>query len=382
VRILSPNFFLPENTDGFTARWMKNRISNLEYLLAINKSSGRSVLDCSRYSLMPWCIQSYESETINLTDSSYFRDLSKPLGIMIKNDRASNYEEQYMSMCKDGDPFPFNFGTYISNCTTPLYYLMRLQPITFAWKKFFGRVHESPERIFYSMIKHFKSITESSQDLKESIPEFYYLPEAFLNLNKFEISEKPSENWRVEMLELPIWAKQNPYYFVYLNRILLESSIVSERLPAWIDLIFGSNQQGQKAIQSNNVYQPLVYPDSAQRLLKSSEMNGDFQSIYSQIYHFGQVPQMLFDKPHPQKYPAVRPTSTPSFGAVPLELTTTGTHLSENHPLSAILAGLSVNQSTLSLLSSHNSLQYKIMRPSLECKFEKMTSVSRLASKP
>lgn len=377
---MSPALFLPENNESYTVRWMRNRISNFEYLLAINKCAGRTVQDCSRYSLMPWCVNSFETDLIKIHEPSYFRDLSKPLGVMLENERAATYEENYQNMSKDKEAFPFHYGTYISNCTSVLYYFMRLQPVTAAWKCFYGRVHESPERIFYSVLKHFKSITTTSQDLKESLPEFYYLPEAFMNLNRLGLIEKPPENWRIESLELPSWAKQNPYYFVYLNRIILESEIVAEKLPAWIDLVFGINQQGKRAIEHKNVYQPLVYLDSAQKLFKSSEQKGESLSFYSQIYFFGQSPYQLFGNEHPHKTQNVKPFLKPSFGIVPLELHSLNIYLPENQPHPTIISGLSINHSTVSLLSSHNALQYKISRPSLLTRIDKKTQVSRLAS--
>ena len=58
---------------------------------------------------------------------------------------------------------------------------------------------------------------------------------------------------------LPPWAKGDPERFLMLNRAALESDYVSEKLPAWIDLIFGSLSRGPKALEANNLFHPVCY---------------------------------------------------------------------------------------------------------------------------
>lgn len=381
LKILSSALFMAENNESYTAKWTRNRISNLEYMLAVNKAAGRSILDCSRYYIMPWCIKSYDTAVIKLNEEIYYRDMSKPIGLMLDNERAAAYQDNYSTMVNDKEPFPYYFGTYISNCTSVLQYLMRIEPVTQSWKAFFGRVHESPERIFYSLLKHYRAITTSSQDLKEAIPEFYYMPECFININRFGLVEKPSENWRIDTVELPKWSKQNPYHFVYLNRIILESEIVSRMLPGWIDLIFGINQQGKNAIHSKNVYQPSIYPDSALKLFKEADKKGELLALYSQIYFFGQCPSQLFIKPHSKKVVLTGPLARPNFGARPLDLQASSCTLKENSPPPTILLGIDLTDSTLTLITSHNCLQYKVSRQSLLCRLDKQSQVNRLASR-
>ena len=43
-----------------------------------------------------------------------------------------------------------------------------------------------------------------------------------------------------DIVSLPPWAHGNPEVFVATMREALESEHVSEKLPDWIDLIFGS----------------------------------------------------------------------------------------------------------------------------------------------
>lgn len=42
---------------------------------------GRTYNDLSQYPIVPWVLSDYTSETIDLTDESVYRDLTKPVGI-------------------------------------------------------------------------------------------------------------------------------------------------------------------------------------------------------------------------------------------------------------------------------------------------------------
>lgn len=78
--------------------------------------------------------------------------------------------------------------------------------------------------------------------MQEMIPEMYYLPEAFLNNNKFKFGTREDQR-KVDDVELPPWA-HSPEEFVRISREALESEIVSGQLHEWIDLVFGYKQHG------------------------------------------------------------------------------------------------------------------------------------------
>lgn len=257
-------------------------------------------MDGSKYPFLPWCVNSYDTDTIRIQDENYFRDFEKPLGFILENERAATYEENYKTMVRDKDPHPHFFGTYFSNPASVMYYLMRLEPFKSAWGILHPKMSESPERVFYSLVKHYKSITTVSQDLKESLPEFYFQPEFFMNVNNVHFENQPNEDWRFNQFELPKWAKNNPFNFVYINRLLLESDQVNQGINKWINLTFGSCLSGKKAFENKNVYHPMVYFESVSKKLKSAPVK-EYQALYSQIYHFGQAPQKVFDSDHPEK---------------------------------------------------------------------------------
>lgn len=62
---------------------------------------------------------------------------------------------------------------------------------------------------------------------------------------------------RVDDVELPRWAA-DARLFTLIHRQALEAPYVSERLPLWIDLVFGYKQTGQAAVDAINVFPACV----------------------------------------------------------------------------------------------------------------------------
>lgn len=54
-------------------------------------------------------------------------------------------------------------------------------------------------------------------DVKELIPEFFYLPEFLVNHNKFDLGKKQNGEC-VSGVVLPPWAKNDPREFIRMHR--------------------------------------------------------------------------------------------------------------------------------------------------------------------
>lgn len=80
----------------------------------------------------------------------------------------------------------------------------------------------------------------ATSDIKECIPEFYYLPAFLKNIANIELGQKQCGT-DVGDVQLPPWASSSEEFVVTL-RAALESDFVSETLHLWIDLIFGKHQ--------------------------------------------------------------------------------------------------------------------------------------------
>ena len=61
-------------------------------------------------------------------------------------------------------------------------------------------------------------------DVKELIPEFYYLPEFLVNINNFDLG-KLQDKSKIGDVILPKWAK-DPYHFIHIHRQALVSVFV------------------------------------------------------------------------------------------------------------------------------------------------------------
>lgn len=93
---------------GWTRLWQRREISNFEYLMRLNEAAGRSYNDLSQYPIFPWVLKDYSSPTIDLSDPSVYRDLSRPMGAQ-NPDRLEKYLMMY-DMFDDDEVPKFHYG--------------------------------------------------------------------------------------------------------------------------------------------------------------------------------------------------------------------------------------------------------------------------------
>jgi len=85
---------------------------------------------------------------------------------------------------------------------------------------------------------------------------------------------------KVGDVELPKWCGGDARLFILAHRAALESDIVREVLPYWIDLVFGFRQTGRPAIEAINVFHPAV------RFLMLSQCSFERTNINSSFFIF------------------------------------------------------------------------------------------------
>ncbi|XP_069615081.1 neurobeachin isoform X7 [Ranitomeya imitator] len=286
-------------SSNMTQRWQRREISNFEYLMFLNTIAGRTYNDLNQYPVFPWVLTNYESEELDLTLPGNFRDLSKPIGALNPK-RAVFYAERYETWEDDQTP-PYHYNTHYSTSTFTLCWLVRIEPFT----TFFLNVNEGkfdhPDRTFSAVARSWRNCQRDTSDVKELIPEFYYLPEMFVNSNGYNFGVRDDSN-AVNDVDLPPWAK-NPEDFVRINRMALESEFVSCQLHQWIDLIFGYKQRGPEAVRALNVFHYLTYEGSVN--LDSVTDPVLREAMEAQIQNFGQTPSQLLIEPHPPRSSAM-----------------------------------------------------------------------------
>ncbi|XP_063074295.1 lipopolysaccharide-responsive and beige-like anchor protein isoform X2 [Engraulis encrasicolus] len=283
-------------------RWQRREISNFEYLMFLNTISGRTYNDLNQYPVFPWVITNYESEELDLTLPSNFRDLSKPIGALNPK-RAAFFSDRYESWEDDQVP-KFHYGTHYSTSSFTQMWLLRIEPFTTFFLNFQGGKFDHADRTFSSVSRAWRNCQRDTSDVKELIPEFYYLPEMFVNSNSYNLGVM-DEGTVVSDVELPPWAK-DPEEFVRINRLALESEFVSCQLHHWIDLIFGYKQQGPEALRALNVFYYLTYEGTVNLSSISDPMLRE--AVESQIRSFGQTPCQLLIEPHPPRSSAMQVT--------------------------------------------------------------------------
>lgn len=180
---------------------------------------------------------------------------------------------------------PHHYASLYSNSGGVLHYLVRLPPFTGLFLNYQGTSLRSrpkegiyiasfcpvlemficvldnnfdmPDRTFHSLATTWRLITnDSPTDVKELIPELFYLPELFHNNEGLELGMRQC-GAAVDDVELPPWAP-DARLFTLVHRQALEAPHVTEHLPLWVDLVFGYKQTGQAAIDAINVFPACV----------------------------------------------------------------------------------------------------------------------------
>jgi hypothetical protein len=240
-------------------RWERGEISNFQYLMFLNTLAGRSYNDLMQYPVFPWILADYDSDELELSSAATFRDLAKPMGAQTP-DRLKQFEKRYQEWeDPSGETPPYHYGTHYSSAMIVASYLLRMEPFTQIFLRLQGGHFDLADRLFHSVKDNWMSASRNNMaDVKELIPEFFYLPEFLVNANRFDLGKKQSGVVLNDVV-LPVWAKNDPVEFIRVHRLALESDFVSAHLNEWIDLIFGFKQQGQPAVEAMNVFHHLFY---------------------------------------------------------------------------------------------------------------------------
>ena len=324
--------------------WKNWEISNFEFLMWLNIYGNRSYNDISQYPVFPWVLCNYEdplqtkvfipknpkkikksntvvtnpnpnpnpnpnineagsdSEDEDLdwdvidgeTEIDYtYRDLSLPMGMLEINKEGTKRKELFMEMYEtlksdpDSESKPFLYG---SNYSNPMYvcnFMMRLFPFSHISIELQGNRFDNPERLFISVKNSFFNSITQKTDVRELIPEFFYFPEIFMNLNKLKLGEL-EDGTIVDNITTP--CENNPYNFVMTMRTVLENEKVSKLLQKWVDLIFGCKARGKEAELANNLFTEKSYQENID--IQNEENK---ESILRQV-EFGLIPTQILNK--------------------------------------------------------------------------------------
>lgn len=312
------------NFGDILSNWREHMISSFELLMWCNIFSNRSYRDLTQYPVFPWPITNFGGEKIVLPNN--YRCFKLPMGMQEFNEKSKErialFKEEYANMeaeakalqkeedfehitptgderksknsckIKDDSEVPHFYGTHYSNPIYVSHYLSRLFPFTQLRIELQGDNFDTAERLFTSMEITFESAVTHKADVRELIPEFFFLPEMFYNINNLNFGIKDTD------VSLPPWAKGSAYKFVSRLRRILDKD--ETELQSWIDLIFGCKQNGKAAIEACNIFLNSSYYSNV-KLEGIPEIS--LAKYYMKLAEVGLIPAQLFAKIMPSKKP-------------------------------------------------------------------------------
>ncbi|KAG0425616.1 hypothetical protein HPB47_027248, partial [Ixodes persulcatus] len=221
--------------------WVRGRMSNFEYLMALNKLCGRRGGNPRHHPVLPWVRDLNQSE-------GGWRDLGRSKMRLTRGDRQLDVTYESASMSQASQPpghspldravqVPHHVSEALSDITYYVYLSRRL-----------------PRSVLCEHVRHkwvpaeYPASVQRLQEWSpnECIPEFFTDPTVFKSIHE----DLPD-------LEVPPWCS-SPEDFVRRHMGALESERVSEHLHHWIDITFGYKLTGAAAVKSKNVCLPLV----------------------------------------------------------------------------------------------------------------------------
>ena len=283
---------------NYKSKYQKGDINNFKYLLLLNKYSSRTYFDIYQYLVFPVLFLDLE-QTIR-------RDLSKAISLN-KNDNENKIHFYKENMKLIGSHFNSHYSTggYI------LYYLIRLNPFTFAHIKFQSGHFDAPERIFSSLKGYLVAINQSDEN-RELIPELFYLGEAFINLNHNCIGFI-----RRDQLQINDFNSNNEngiFEFIINMRQMLEKANIAP----WIDNIFGCNQINKTTENFFNIFPLSSYEqfNNTEEIKKRLEKQGKSKKVINAeleqslcLLSLGITPAQIFKTNHPLRNTSSRLSS-------------------------------------------------------------------------
>lgn len=272
-------------------KWSNDYLDNFSYIMILNTISGRTYNDFGQYPVFPWILQDYTSKKLNLENEDTYRDFKYPIYAQTENSR-NHLKQKYENFEEDEDE-KYHCGTHYSNSGFVSYYLIRTKPFAVLAAELQGDSFDTPDRLFSNVYSSYK-VEEKYQEL---IPEFFILPEIFINFNNFNFGVT-SENKVVEDVVLPPWASHSPRYFTKLLKKIFENFYISKHITDWIDLIFGYKQNGIEAEKVFNILRKVCSSFNPENYCKEEY---ELELVINEINEMGMSPMQLFSKQHHKK---------------------------------------------------------------------------------
>jgi len=319
----------------FKNLWLDGKKSTLDYLLLINKFSDRSYNVLSQYLIFPWLLTDFNQ----IYNKENYRNMSLPMPVQTK-EGMNKILSAYNSLSKEEYKCYFlgfySTGFYINN------YLMRVYPFINNHIKCQDGKLDDPQRQLESFQNMSQNLRDNQNDAMELIPEFFLVPEIFLNLNYVFFGRyiNNMKNILINNIHLGEGFK-TILEFINFHHSALNSENFSSQINKWIDNIFGENQITDKKNVINSfpreTYEKYVKEEVLEKLREleefeeknktrmragsiaitedlnrsaflegirmkptnKSKLISEIKILLNKTYFIGQTPSQLFKKSHP-----------------------------------------------------------------------------------
>ena len=309
----------------YSNQWLEGKLSTLDYLLLINKFSDRSYNVLSQYLILPWILSSFE----NIYNPENIRNFQFTVAL------KSQEELNKIRMENEWEDYTCHFSNFFSNYMYVNHYLFRTYPYINNQIKLQDGKLDEPSRQFNSIGTSFKIFYENPHINLELVPEFYFIPEFFMNLNYCNYGSffLNGEHWLINNLGIGPDFHQVLELINY-HQLNINSENIISQINKWIDNVFGENQIATKKNDINyfpkecyKKYVNEIFDEEIQKIKSTnpSKYKGDLvrlrtfgsenveKNLASQIkkskktikdilyksYFYGQCPTQLFSKSHP-----------------------------------------------------------------------------------
>ena len=276
------NKYINDLIDTWILKDKKNNIekglSSFDALIYLNLISNRSYNDLYQYPVFP-LLFFYDKNNDNENDKEndkendnyklVERDLQTHIGFQINTKMGEKRKKKIVNIFESSKEeiefglidnekcyyFESNFsnGKYVCN------YLLRIFPYSFIAIELQGDGFDDPKNLFNSIEETFYKISSKENDLRELLPEFFYFPEMFLNINKINFNKNKDKLINNVKIPIEILNSKNDdnnnnllenksiFYFYCKFIEKMKNSLENKYIDIykWCNLIFGEKQKNE-----------------------------------------------------------------------------------------------------------------------------------------
>ena len=307
------------NADQYVSKWMKGTISTFNFISMLNFFSCRSFNDLNQYPIFPWLTTSFDNNgkvNISIRNFSYpvsAQDKAKRLQLMKKYDLSTPTKNGYIN----------HFNSHYSTGAFVSFFMVRTNPFTYNMIGLQNGQFDHPNRAFHSFYE-IQDILTKYNDNRELIPEVFYFPEMFINLNFNNLGQRTNDKIRNHNLLFEEYYENNinsndppsnnPVEFMCRYRRFLESKIVSKKINEWINNVFGvyqiikNNEENKARCNSYSKFCYSEFMNFEEKVRKCKEKKMSDEEIWKKlrgkiccVLNFGQTPMRILDNKLPNK---------------------------------------------------------------------------------